>query len=363
MTQREYPQAAWTADPAPCARADQIKTALHHVSAVKPRLNNLYLVKGWLAQGGASVAFGPSNVGKSFWALDLSLCIAAGRDWHGRRVSGGPVIFAVLEGGYGFIHRIEAIRRSDPDLVANAEFYLMTAPINLADPIDVNALIEVLADLTPALIVIDTLARAMQGDENSTQEMGGLIRGVDQIRRQTGAHVMLIHHTGKDTSKGARGSSALRAAVDTEIELRRLGDTITAQTVKQRDMQSGLVFAYRLQEVDIGADQDGEKIASAVVQETDTPSQKPNISGKTKVAFLALTDAIAKHGEKRSGEMFPHNRLCVPAEKWKAFCEDRDLSDSDTPDALRMAFNRAKNKLHENDIIGIEDGFVWVVAK
>lgn len=360
MSQHDF-RADW--EPANGTRANQIKAGLTHINQIEARTDSTYLVKHWLTLGGASVAFGPSNVGKSFWALDLGLHIASGSDWHGRRVVGGPVIFAALEGGHSFANRIEALRQTNSVLVDNAEFHLLAEAINLADLADANALAEAVANLCPVLIVVDTLARAMEGDENSTRDMGWLIRGVDAIRRITGAHVMLIHHSGKDTSKGARGSSALRAAIDTEIEFKRTGNTITAEAVKQRDAQTGSLFAFRLQAVEIGIDQDGENITSAVVEETEVPSRKPKISGQALIAYQALTDAIADRGEKRHGDKFPGNRKCVSLDRWKAECEDRSLSKSAASDTARIAFTRAKNKLHENEVIQIVDGFVWIVAE
>ena len=71
------------------------------------------------------------------------------------------------------------------------------------------------------LVIIDTLARSMgAGDENSSQDMGAFIAACDQIRRATGATVLIVHHSGKSSNAGARGSSALLGAVDTAIESR-----------------------------------------------------------------------------------------------------------------------------------------------
>ena len=71
-----------------------------------------------------------------------------------------------------------------------------------------------------ALIVVDTLSRAMAGaNENTSEDMSQFIKNCDILRNISNAHLMIVHHTGKDAAKGARGSSALKAALDTEIEL------------------------------------------------------------------------------------------------------------------------------------------------
>jgi hypothetical protein len=76
------------------------------------------------------------------------------------------------------------------------------------------------------LVVVDTLSRAMAGgNENAPDDMSAFIRNIDRIRQETGAHVLIVHHCGKDAAKGARGHSCLRAATDTKIELSHDTDT------------------------------------------------------------------------------------------------------------------------------------------
>jgi hypothetical protein len=214
----------------------------------------------------------------------------------------------------------------------------------------------------PALIIIDTLARAMGGgDENSGQDMGALIRNVDLIRERTGAHVMLIHHSGKDTSRGARGHSSLRAAADTEIELTRSGEVVMAEAKKQRDVSVLGRFAYTLLPVTIGQDGDGDDVTSAVVEPTEPVVRKPKLPGQAVVALQALDDALAQYGEKKTGELFPGNRQCVSIERWREFCDRRQLSGGDS--AQRKAFHDAKTRLQNGGFICVQDGFVWRVAE
>jgi RecA-family ATPase len=109
------------------------------------------------------------------------------------------------------------------------------------------------------LIVVDTLARAMAGgDENSGEDMSALIFNADRLRKQTTASVMLIHHCGKDASKGARGHSSLRGAVDTEIVIEGQAGRRIATVTKQRDLPGGQVFAFELEQQVLGHDEDGD---------------------------------------------------------------------------------------------------------
>jgi hypothetical protein len=132
-----------------------------------------------------------------------------------------------------------------------------------------------------ALIVIDTMARVMgEADENTAPAIASLISSLETLRHRTGAHVMLVHHLGKDAAKGARGHSSITAAVDTiiTIEPEKDGDQtspfIIARGFRQREMQGGREFPFTLQLVELGTDSDGDRVTTRVVKHergADTP--------------------------------------------------------------------------------------------
>ena len=122
------------------------------------------------------------------------------------------------------------------------------------------------------LVVIDTLSRAMGGgDENSGRDMMAVVSQIEHIKRETSAHICIVHHTGKDETRGARGHSSLRASVDTEIELSKtLGQSITTVRVtKQRDMQVCPPMPFSLDVIELGRDRRGDPITSCVVHHED----------------------------------------------------------------------------------------------
>lgn len=350
------------------ARAEFIKSEFVPLSEIMPALDSLYLVKGWLGRGASSVIYGESNVGKTFLALDLGLHVAAGTAWHGHRVKQGHVIYIAGEGGGGIRNRLAAARQAMPELAACADgwFTLLPTRLDLHGEGDAAALISAIGAITqsPALVVVDTLARAMgAGDENTAQDMGQFVQSVDAIRSATGAHVAIIHHSGKDAAKGARGSGSLRAAVDTEIELARNGETIVATAKKQRDMLCGAEFAYQLVSVDLGLDGDGDAVTSAIVQEADIPARRPaKLSGQALIAMQAFGDALAAHGEIKHGGDFPQNRQCVSLAHWREACDRHSLTDGQDESALRQAFGRAWKGLQEKGVIRVLDGFAWRVS-
>lgn len=352
-------------------RAGQLADMLVPMSRIKPVLRSRYLVKGWLDRGASSVLYAESNAGKTFFALDMAAHVAAGKDWHGHRVASGdkwagPVVYVASEGGVGIRNRLEAMRRHRPDLDGD-NLILLPANVDLCTSDDGQWLADVLATLPhkPSLIVIDTLARAMgNGDENTAKDMGQFVRSVDHLRAETGAHVMIVHHSGKDASKGARGSGSLRAAVDTEIELTRDGATIMVETRKQRDMACDGAFAFTLKPVFLGTDDDGDAVTSAVVEQTDIQrtDKRQRLSGRAQVALDTLKEVLADKGRIINSPNLP-NVPVVDLDVWRAACERVGLTDSDNAQTQARIFRRHRDTLMDKDRIRIWESYVWLADK
>jgi phage/plasmid primase-like uncharacterized protein/KaiC/GvpD/RAD55 family RecA-like ATPase len=244
-------------------------------SAARPRLDSTYIIKNWIAENSISVVYGPSNVGKSFFCMSLAYHIAAGEEWVGNRIKRGSVLYLATEGGRAFENRLYALHEKHG--FNDVSLAVRPSPINLYDAEEDIAKIEaIMAEIGKrnepvTVLVIDTLARATAGqmDENNNSEMSKLIAGLDAIRERTGVHIMLVHHSGKDASKGARGASALRAACDTEIELSFDEETRvrTARATKQRDMETGAEINFILQIVELGEDADGDQVTTCIIRE------------------------------------------------------------------------------------------------
>lgn len=264
-------------------RTAALQAAITAAPGISARLDQAYLVKGWLLARQISMVVGPSNVGKSFLALDIAHHVALGKDWHGRKVNGGEVLYIAAEGGRTFGNRVVALNReaeaAGADL-SNLRLWLLSLPVTLTGAAtDVSALSEAVTWLKRdrgaadfRLIVIDTMSRTMgAADENSAKDINDLIANLEILREATDAHILLVHHSGKDVTKGARGHSSLRAAVDTEIIIAREDDEklIAAKIDKQRDGETGAIFRYRLRQVTLGTDQDGDAVTSCVCEPID----------------------------------------------------------------------------------------------
>ena len=340
-------------------RAAEIQRKLVTLDAVAPVLACNYLVKGWLSVNGLSVVYGPSNAGKTFVALGMAMHVAAGEPWMGCKVKAGPVLYIAAEGGAGVLNRLAAFKLENPHM-AGAPFTLLPIGVDLHGNGDAKIIASLLSDQRPALIVVDTLARSIgEGDENTAKDTAIFVRNCDMMRELTGAHVMIIHHTGKDEERGARGSSALRAAVDTEI-LVSSSRSITSQ--KQRDMVVPEPLHFKLRSVRLGQDEDGEPITSAVVEQTDKPLpiRKP-LTGKNQVAMSALTDALRDYGRTGMGGEYPASCPVVAVEHWRDACEAHGLTSGVSESAARTAFMRAKTRLIDLDEVREFGGHLWKV--
>lgn len=329
-------------------------------------------VEGTLTDGAMSVVYGESNCGKTFFCTDLAMHIALGREWRGKAVEQGAVIYCALEGRAGITNRVVAFRKRHGLNGKDVPFAILPVPINLLDPkADTPRLIELirhvketrLKDMTVRLIVIDTLSRALSGgNENAPDDMGALVANGDRIRDETGAHIMFVHHSGKDQARGARGHSSLRAATDTEIEVQRLEGTSVsvARVTKQRDIEIEGEFAFQLESVDIGVNRRGKPITSCLVVPAEAQSVRRDYQPtRRSIAMSALKEALA------SGAVHPPIRgiqagiMAVGINEWQAEFVNQYGQGDENSDSVKREFRRQKKQLIEAGHAVVRGNWVW----
>ena len=222
-------------------------------------------VKGLFPEHGLGSIYGPSGSGKSFLALDLMASIVAGNTFYGRKTTQCPVVYVALEGTGGIAKRVEAYE-THHKIKLPSTFRIVTDMLSLFSSeasVFADAVIE--AGLNEGVIVIDTLAQSAPGsDENSSAHMGMIISNAQLLQRMTNGLVVLIHHTGKDASRGARGHSSLYAALDAALEVKRTQGGLEWLSAKVKDGASGNATSFRLERVVLGQDEDGDEISSCV---------------------------------------------------------------------------------------------------
>lgn len=257
------------------------------------------LIEGMLIERTMSVVYGDSNTGKSFLVLDMAAHVSLGLPWFGRQVKRGAVLYLAAESPKSIQNRSRALADKLGTPLDN--LFITDCPVDIFDEngdtkaiVDTTKAIERSFGVSIVLIVVDTLARAMGGgDENATKDMGVLVQHSDMIKDRTDAHIMFIHHTGKDQSRGARGSSALRAATDTEIEVSdpANGGPKEFKVTKQRDLDGkGEVYGFTLTKVNLGLSNFGALLTTCYVQEAQPAKADP--TSRLKDGELEILDLI-----------------------------------------------------------------------
>lgn len=206
------------------------------------------LIEGLLMKNSLAILYGHPGSGKSFVAVDWSLCIATGRGWQGRAVHQGKVLFIAAEGGTGLGQRKRAWSEDrGEDDVSNVTWLPMA--VSLLDAKWSEALVMLVAEGNYSLVVIDTLSRSMSGgDENSPRDMTAAVDNADRVRRASGACVLVVHHKPR-TGDNMRGHTSLEGAADTAVDVRSDEVTIKLSVSKQKDTASGDTVLLRLEPI------------------------------------------------------------------------------------------------------------------
>lgn len=254
-----------------------------------------WLIKGVLPKGELGVLFGASGSGKTFVALDLAFTIARGVAWRERRTTRGRVVVIAAEGGAGVGKRGEAYAQyHNFSLRGMDDLQVITAAPNFLDSDDISEVIAEIKNIGPVdLIVIDTLAQVTPGaNENTSEDMGKALANLKLLHEATAAMNLVVHHAGKDLSKGSRGWSGLKAAADVQIEVIRHDNGFREIVIeKMKDGEDGVRWGFKLEVVELGLDYDGDIITSCVAVEADAPPQ-------------TMTDD--RNGVKRRGRVENH---------------------------------------------------------
>jgi hypothetical protein len=231
-----------------------------------------WLIDEMFPLGAFGVLYGEPGTGKSFVALSLAFAIARGDAWCGRPVQRGKAVYVAAEGKGGIPKRVRAWKRAFA-APGRAGVEFLAQQLDMLNRTEVDKFISAIRPLAPCFVIVDTLARCFgEGDENETKAMNSFVANVDYIRTELGAAVLVLHHTSKANTKAARGSSALRGAVDVEFAIQKKAGTnrIRLTCEKQKDSDPFAPILLTLDTVDIGGGQ-----TSCVVKEATSDDAAP----------------------------------------------------------------------------------------
>lgn len=230
-----------------------------------------WAIKKYLPLNSTVMLYGGSGSGKSFCALDMALCVATGTDWHGNQTMQSPVVYVIGEGAGTMGERINAwCIINQIDITPETPIYFTESAVLLPNDENLDDLMKAVDSLAieskPGVICFDTLARCFVGDENTAKDAGAFIQELDRLRVTYDCCILTVHHSGKDTGRGARGSSAFKAAMDVEFHLEADEKYKKLTTTKAKGTKEPPPMTFTLDNVDTGKiDEDGDFIFSAAL--------------------------------------------------------------------------------------------------
>lgn len=257
-----------------------------------------WLVDDIIPETGIGVIYGESGSYKSFLTIDLLAHIGNGRAWFGKDTKKKPVIYIALEGNAGIPKRIKAWKIHNRTN-SNINNLNRDININFRDKSNIDYLIEKIKDagLDGGVICIDTLAQAGGDmDENSSKDMGYMIKTFQYIQQELGGVVLIVHHIGKAKDKGMRGHSSLYASLDFALECiahDKNKRNASFKIAKSKDGDSSLNYNFTLNIINTGNEDNGKAITSLAVSPLVdiTTIQKSELE-KQELAELDKSDDI-----------------------------------------------------------------------
>jgi 5S rRNA maturation endonuclease (ribonuclease M5) len=298
-----------------------------------------WAVENLLTRQGLGILYAPPGVGKTFFALDLALSIARGVPFHGLPTTQGRVLYIAGEGAAGLGKRVKALRYAR-GWREDAPLYILPASVAFANEGDIERLLQTIDAIGEnfSLVVVDTVARALLGhEENSADSMGLFIAACDSIKKHTGGALLGIHHAGKDSARGMRGSSALLGGSDSVLKLSQEYGLLTCEIEKQKDAEQIEPLRFRM-------------IQRALIGETSIVLERVEVEGKAKIrltpsqyhALRILTNTIIDSQSQK-----------VLSTVW------HDAHKRDAPDETAQARSAARNALQKRGLVVTDKGFVW----
>jgi hypothetical protein len=225
--------------------------------------------------------------------------------------------------------------------------YLLPTAVNFREPEDIARLVATIEGIGQkfSLVIVDTVARAIAGaEENSSTDMGLFVAACDEIKALTGGALLAVHHAGKDSSRGARGSTALLGAVDTSLMVGKSDDIVVLRTEKMKDAEPMDEINLIMQTVPASISE-----TSVVLERTDEPApRRQKAAGwrdnpQAYHAFQALQNLLIDKGVTR-----------IHVTEWHEAHTQKE------PDLSKQQRQRARQMLLDAGPVVCDKKIVWI---
>lgn len=312
------------------------------------------IVKGVFGVNEFTMLSGKPGSGKSVITTDLACHVAAGMEWHGRKVRQGLVVYVAAERRDLTKRRMRAFRKHHG--IGNIPLAVVGGRLDMTSTVaDAEALAASIRQLEEdcghkcVWVIIDTLTRVFgAGDQNASKDMTKFVQSCDTLREAVpGSHVTVIHHTGWAGDRG-KGAIDLDGAVDSSFLVKKEGRGYLLECDGTNDGEEGVITRFTMEGVQVGVDEDGVPTVAPIVipGAVESPAERL-LSGPSRKALDALIE-LSEDGEP------------VPMALWRAKCRELfDDGKGKSQDALNKQFDRAKEALvKEGKAESVDGGFL-----
>lgn len=318
---------------------------------VRAGFKDAWFIDEVIPRAGLGLIYGESGSGKSFLVIDMMVAIAQGFSWRGHEVEQGRVVYIAAEGASGIKKRFSALQVAEEVDLATLDVLILEQAPNLLRDDDISLAEVIEAAGGASLIVVDTLAQTTPGaNENSSEDIGLALNRCKRLHEATGAMVILIHHSGKDAARGARGWSGIKGALDCEIEVSRFNDsTRLAKVTKQKDGDDGRIYPFLLRQVEIDKRKNGKPVTSCVVEHIDQSVRRKGPKGEWQIRVWNYVSERADSGDTTIsvGDIVEHIKSVT-------------VATGDKEDRRRESIRRAINKLAAEEFFAIRGDSIEV---
>ena len=303
-----------------------------------------FLIDQLLPEKAFTMMYGSPGSGKSFLAIDMALSVANGVPWQGYETKRGAVLYIAGEGVGGFAKRWKAWSKHK-GMDKTPDMHVLPVAVNFMDEEEITRLLYTIDRLDKqfSMVVVDTVHRSMHGaEENSASEMARFIDACDTIQRHTGGTMLAVHHSGKNSAQGARGSNSLLGAVSTSLMVGKSDDIVTLRVEKQKDaepIEGDLRFNMLVVPASISE-------TSVVLERTDEQATRNRsaLTFEQEIALAALRSALIDKSARS-----------VHKDVWHAY------HNAKAPDETGGKRRDARNALQKKRVIAIESNMCWVI--
>jgi hypothetical protein len=213
--------------------------------------------------------------------------------------------------------------------------------------------------------IFDTWGKAIAaggGDEQQAKDQNIALANMRRVLDKVNIHIATVGHTGKDESRGERGSNAKQGDIDLEVQISGEGTIKSAVVTKANDQPLGPLTSFQLEPFDFGPDEDGDPFRTYIVAKeiiAGAVSKKP-LNDKQQLGIEALAEAILKHGiELPSSYRLPVGLKSVTKAQWEAELYRLGVLDRKAANP-RARLSELRQALQRKHVIGVNDELVWL---